>query len=255
MEPGNKRPVNDVEVIDLAEVFRVLARGWKLLLIGLIVGAGLVFCYCHFLVTPQYSSTAKLYVLSKSTSITSLADIQAGSSLTTDYISVVSSRPIYESVAKELELDLDYDTFASKVTVNNPSDTRILEITVQDADPKEAKRIADCIAEVSARFISAKMDQDPPNIIQRGYSDGNPVSPDTDRNTAVGGIVGILICAIILIVNYLRNDKVEIPDDIENKLGMAVLGSLPLESSPAGTRRHRNKDRKQQRQSENRKRR
>lgn len=230
MEPEKKQQASDVTVIDLAEVFHVLARGWKILLLGLIIGAGSVFAYCHFLVTPQYASTAKLYVLSKSTSITSLADIQAGSSLTTDYLSIVSSRPIYESVQKRLDLDMDYEEFSAKVTVNNPSDTRILEITAQDPDPQEAKRIADCTAKVAARFISAKMDQDPPNLIQTGYSDGEPVSPQTSRNTAVGGIVGLLICAIILIAVYLANDKVEVPDDIENKIGMTVLGSLPLET-------------------------
>lgn len=238
MESGKKQQADDVTVIDLAEVFHVLARGWKILLLGLIIGAGAVFAYCHFLVTPEYASTAKLYVLSKSTSITSLADIQAGSSLTTDYLSVVSSRPIYESVQKQLDLDMDYDEFSDKLTVNNPSDTRILEITAQDPDPKEAKRIADCTARVAARFISAKMDQDPPNLIQTGYSDGDPVTPQTSRNTAVGGIVGVLICAIILIANYLANDKVEVPDDIEKKIGMTVLGSLPLEGSGGSSRRH-----------------
>lgn len=49
---------------------------------------------------------------------------------------------------------------------------------MRDANPSMAKKIADEIARVSVAFIQQKMDQDAPNIIQKGYSDGEPVSPN-----------------------------------------------------------------------------
>lgn len=244
MEPKRSQPNRD-DVVDLAEVFRILVQKWWVWVLGLIIGAAAVFSYCTFLVTPEYASTAKLYVLNKEESETNTSqdDVQAGSSLATDYLAIISSRPIFETVRKKLNLDMSYETFSKKVTVNNPSDTRILEITVQDPNAKEAKRIADCTATVAARFISVKMDQDPPNLIQKGYIDGKPVSPNTKRNTTVGGMIGLLVCAAALIIRYLHNDKIEVPDDVENKIGIPVLGSLPLEDGKISEHRHRKKGR------------
>ena len=74
--------------IDLLELGAVLLSRWKLLLLCAVLCAGAAFAYCKFMVIPQYSSTAGLYVFSKSTSVTSLADLQIGSNLTTDYILV-----------------------------------------------------------------------------------------------------------------------------------------------------------------------
>lgn len=155
---------------------------------------------------PQYESTSQFYVLSKSMSITSLADIQTGTSLTNDYMVIVEGRPVLEQVIENLGLDETYSSLKKKVTLNNPSNSRILEITVRDANPSMAKKIADEIARVSVAFIQQKMDQDAPNIIQKGYSDGEPVSPNIMKNTAVGGILGMfwrlrllwwLICSMI----------------------------------------------------------
>ena len=72
------------------------------MMIGLItlLAAVIGFTTSRFLITPQYESTSQLYVLSKSTSLTSLADIQMGTSLTNDYLVVVTGRPVLEQVAQ-----------------------------------------------------------------------------------------------------------------------------------------------------------
>ena len=98
---------------------------------------------------------------------------------------------LLQQVIENLGLDETYSSLKKKVTLNNPSNSRILEITVRDANPSMAKKIADEIARVSVAFIQQKMDQDAPNIIQKGYSDGEPVSPNTMKNTVIGGILGM----------------------------------------------------------------
>lgn len=78
-------------------------------------------------------------------------------------------------------------------------------------------------------FIQQKMDQDAPNIIQKGYSDGEPVSPNIMKNTAVGGILGMFLAIAVIVVAYLFNDTIMNADDVQRKLGLNVLGTLPLE--------------------------
>lgn len=170
---------NDDEIeIDLKDLVLEILSFWKWVLFALIIGAVTAYCISRFVMVPQYESTSQFYVLSKSMSITSLADIQTGTSLTNDYMVIVEGRPVLEQVIENLGLDETYSSLKKKVTLNNPSNSRILEITVRDANPSMAKKIADEIARVSVAFIQQKMDQDAPNIIQKGYSDGEPVSPN-----------------------------------------------------------------------------
>jgi capsular polysaccharide biosynthesis protein len=100
---------------------------------------------------------------------------------------------------------------------------------VRDENAAVAKKIADEIASVGASFIAEKMDQDPPNIIQNGYTDGEPVSPNIAKNTAIGGMIGLFLAVAVIVVSYLFNDTIQTAEDVEKKLGLNVLGSLPLE--------------------------
>ena len=215
--------------IDLGEVFYQLGKHIWTIILSALLCAGITFTVCNFLITPQYESTSILYVLSKSTSITSLADVQMGASLTTDYKMVVSGRPVLETVIDNLKLNESYGELKNSVTITNPSDTRFIEISVRDPDVKRAKKITDEIADVAADYISKKMDQDPPTIIQKGYTDGGPVSPNTGRNTIAGALIGLLAACVVIIVSWILNDTIMTPDDVEKRLGLKTLGTIPAD--------------------------
>ena len=219
---------NEIE-IDLKDLLLEVLSYWKIILIATILAAVIGFSVSEFLMVPEYESTSVLYVLTKSTSITSLSDIQTSTSLTNDYLVVIKGRPVLEQVIDNLGLNESYRSLKERVTVNNPSNSRLLEITVTDTDPTQAKLIADEIADIGAAFISVKMVQDPPEVIQYGYSDGAPVSPSVGKNTVIGGMLGALLAMAIIVVSYLFNDSIMDPEDVEKKLGMNVLGTLPLE--------------------------
>lgn len=222
---------NDEMEIDLRELFFELLNHWKVILLSTVMAGTIALVISLFVVTPLYESTAELYVLSKSTSITSLADIQMGSNLTNDYMVVVRGRPVVEQVISNLQLDEDYKSLLGRITLNNPSDSRILQIIVEDPDPSRAKLVADEMAKVSSAFISEKMDQDPPTIIQYGYADGEPVSPSVLKNTVIGLLVGGFLAMALVVVTYLLNDTIVNTDDVERKLGLNLLGTLPLEEA------------------------
>ena len=216
--------------IDLKDLFFELMSNWMMIAISTVLVALIMFCISKFVLVPEYQSTSELYVLSKTTSITSLADIQMGTNLTNDYIVVVKGRPVLEQVIKNLGLNETYASLKEKVALSNPSNSRILDITVTDTDPKRAKLIADEIARVASAFIAEKMVQDPPTIIQYGYVNQNPVSPNVLTNTVLGAAVGAFLAMAIIIITYLMNDTIMSADDIERKLGLNVLGTLPLEA-------------------------
>lgn len=224
------KPQEDNE-IDLLELFYVVLHKWKMIVLSLLLTGACGCLISVFLITPQYESTSVLYVLSKSTSITSLADIQMGSSLTNDYVEVVTSRPIIEQVIQNLGLtDETYESLKDKVSIDNPANTRLLKITVRDPQADVAKAIADELADVSKSFISIKMDQAAPTVTQYGYADGEPVTPNTVKNTVLGALIGAVLAIGVVIVSYLLNDTIMTTDDIEKKLGMTVLASIPMDA-------------------------
>ena len=223
---------NEIE-IDLKSLLLQLLSSWKIIFLAAVIAGGLAYAYSSFMVVPQYESTSELYVLTKSTSITSLADIQTGSSLTNDYIVIVKGRPVLDQVITNLQLNESYKTLYSKISLENPSNSRVLKITVTDADPNMAKAIADEVADVASAYIAEKMEQDPPNIIQKGYADGQPVSPNVIKNTALGVMAGLVLSMAVIVLTSLFNDTITTPEDVEKKLGLNVLGTLPLEESEA----------------------
>lgn len=233
--------------IDLKELFFELLSHWKILTVSTIMAAAIALVASKFILVPQYESTSALYVLSNS--ITSLADIQIGSSLTNDYIVVVKGRPILDQVIENLNLDETYDSLEDKITLENPADSRILEITVRDTDPNRAKVIADEMASVASDYISIKMDQSAPTTIQNGYADGEPVSPHVGMNTLIGAIVGFLLAAAIITISYLLDDTIMTDEDVEQKLGMNLLGSLPEVTSDDNRKDSRRKKKKKRKQS------
>ncbi len=225
---NNNGNENEVE-IDLGELFLVLGQHWWQIVVAVVLAAAIGLMIAALWITPQYSSTSILYVLSRSTSITSYTDIQVGSSLTSDYVEVVAGRPVLDQVAYNLGLDLEYGEMRSKVSVSNPADSRMLEITVKDADPDLAKLIADEVAVVASAYISQKMDQDAPEIIQYGYVNSTRSSPSYRRYTVLGAVLGLVLAIAVIWIVYLANDSIITPEELEEKTGMRVLGSLPME--------------------------
>ena len=229
----NQDLMRDEIEIDLLDLLMVL-KARIILLIASAVGMGLVVAlFTHFMITPIYSSTSVLYILSSSTSITSLADIQVGTSLTSDYEQLIQGRPIVEGVIENLNLNRTYEQVLQQTTITNPSNTRILKITISDADPELAKDMADEFAKVSIKQLSEIMKTDEPSIAQYAVVAQKPDSPNLLKNTLLGAFLGIFLAAAFVIVSYLMDDTVSTPEDIEKYLGLNTLASIPMKEEEA----------------------
>ena len=99
---------NDDEIeIDLRELFLALKKKIVWILLTAIVFAGASGLITKFAMTPIYSSTAQLYVVSKG-GLSQLTDLTMGTQLTQDYMVIVKTRPVLEQVIADLKLDMDY---------------------------------------------------------------------------------------------------------------------------------------------------
>ena len=174
MEKTTHQHLDDEEiVIDFWELFYEFKRRIWWILLAAVLGTGAAGAYSYYLLTPQYISEAKIYVLSKETTLTSLADLQMGTQLTQDYKELIGSRPVMQEVINTLNLDITYRQLAEKLKLENPKDTRILYLTVTDSNPYMAKAIVDEIANAASDYIGEIMEMTPPKLIEDGMgSDG-----------------------------------------------------------------------------------
>lgn len=213
--------------IDLKEIFYALRRR-----ILAIVAAGLLFgclacAYAGFIMSPVYTSSSTMLVLTKETTLTSLTDLQIGSQLTKDYSILVTSRPVLTEVIKELDLPVNYKQLAGMVSVSNPDGTRILQISVNYGDAEMAKEIVDQLSETASAYIGAQMEVTPPKIIEKGEVPTAKSSPNVKRMTMLGILAGLVLSAGVVIVLNIMDDTIRSEEDIQKYLGLSTLSSVP----------------------------
>ena len=49
-----------------------------------------------------------------------------------------------------------------------------------------------------------------------------------NKNTMMGGMLGFLIVAAIVILSHLMNDTIQTEEDVEKYLGISTLAMIPL---------------------------
>lgn len=243
MNEAEQRKVNlqeqtqeDANEIDLLELFYRLVERWKYILAAACVGMAVMLVYSLILATPIYEATSKLYVLSASDSAINLSDLQIGSALTSDYQEVFNTWEVQEMVLQNLGLDYTYAQLSGMISISNPSNTRILNITAQSSDPQLAARLANEFASVASRYISETMKTDEPSLLSEALIPTKPVSPKKARNTILGFLVGALLMIVIVAVQFILDDKVKTAEDVRRYADLPTLALVPVNGSDPGMR-------------------
>ena len=231
--------------INLGEIFALLLhKVWIIILAAVVCGA-VGFLYSYFLITPQYQSTTKVYILNKqnSTSVT-YSDVQLSTTLSKDYEQLVTSRYVIEGVIKQLNLDETYESLVGKVSATNTDDTRIIAITVIDPDPEQAQKVANAVRDLAAQHITQVMDIEAVNVVDTANIPNEKASPSLAKNGVIGGLLGVIIAMAAVIIIYLTNDTIKVEEDVERYLGLSVLGSIPFSEKESRSKKKKSRKRR-----------
>lgn len=228
MNQNNRDNRDDVIEIDLVELLGVILHNLWIIIVSGVIVAAVALLVSYFIITPKYESVTKIYVISKTNADTmTYSDLQAGSTLTKDYKELVKSRPVLEEVLAETGIDVELKDLEEQITVEVPTDTRIVSITVEDKDPYEARIIADSVRIAASKHIQEVMNTEAVNVVEEASLPIEKSSPSILKNTAIGYAVGLFLAIAIVIINYIMDDTIKTPDDVEKFLGVSVLGSIP----------------------------
>ena len=219
--------------MQLRDYFRIIAkRGWIIVLLTVITTASaLVFSYVQ---TPVYRSTIYLNVWP--------ARLDWGlqqviTNLMRNYAGQITSRQTAAKVIDRLQLDITPDDLRAKLTVDPIEEDSLIQIDADDYDPLIARDIAQTTAEVFVEDIKVYMlEQDQRDRVEVSVRDyalpGVLHKPKWKINALAGAIFGILIGGLLIyILEWLEADIIRTAEDMERRLGVAVLGIIPAVAS------------------------
>lgn len=216
--------------IDVVQLFKILWEKKIIILLTAIVAAVLAFGVSSFVLKPEYSSTTRIYVVSRNQSenagLTN-QDLQAGSYLVKDYKEIILSQDVLEKVISNLKLDQTVKELTKKIQVTVPVDTRIVSIIVEDEHPEEASRIANALREVAAEKIIKVTRVSDVTTLEEARPALTPSSPNIRRNTVLAFLVGGVAMIVSVLLLELLDDRVKRPEDVEEVMQVALLGIVP----------------------------
>lgn len=218
-------PSMEIDVLSLLK--KLWMKKFLILFMALFFGT-LALLGSIFLIKPSYSASTRIYVINQQNAENITAtDLQAGSFLVNDYKEIITSRDVMKDVIATNSLSLSPDTLSKMISVTIPADTRVISITVTNHDPQQAKDLANSIREVASEKIKSVTKVQDVTPLEKAQLPSKPSSPNIKRNTMIGMLIGGLFTMVIIVIKEVLDDRVKRPEDVEEVLGMTLLGIVP----------------------------
>jgi succinoglycan biosynthesis transport protein ExoP len=213
--------------MELTRYFSLLRRWWWLLVAGTLLAGSASYVISESL-TPIYRSTATLLVNQTQTPGTiAYNDVLTSERLTQTYAQLIDQRPVVQAVIDELDLPYSREQLSGMMSVRAVTDTQLLKLSVENADPLLASDIANTAASVfidqnTANKLSRPGDV---SIVEAATEPSSPIKPNVMLNTLLAAAAGLLIAAgITFLFDYL-DDTVKSPAELEAS-GVPSLGGV-----------------------------
>ncbi|TFV58651.1 hypothetical protein E4P42_11185 [Mycobacterium sp. PS03-16] len=183
------------------DVVAVLRRRWPI--IAAVFAVCVISAGTYVLMqTKEYVATSRLYVTMATG--TSVADSYQGGLAARDrvpsYVDLVSGPQVAQRVLADLGLHMSQEELQAKISATFPPATAIIDVSVRDASPDQAKLLADTVAEQLIGLvgeIETIQDGRAPaarvRLIDSAQIPTVPSSPATMRILATGALAGLLL--------------------------------------------------------------
>ena len=214
------------------DVLALLHKLWTkklLILFTAFYFAAFSFLGTYFFIQPTYTSTTRIYVVNQATDNKNLSaqDLQAGTYLVNDYKEIITSNDVLSEVIKDEKLNLSEAELSKMVSVNIPTDTRLISISVKAKTGQDAQVLANKVREVASKKIKTVTKVEDVTTLAEAKLPSSPSSPNIKRNVLLGAILGGFVAIVAVLVREVLDDRIRRPEDVEDVLEMTLLGIVP----------------------------
>jgi capsular polysaccharide biosynthesis protein len=226
-----------MEDVDIRELMDVIKS--KLLFIIILTNI-VIICgtaYLKFFKTPEYKSSTTIVLASNSgeASTITTSDVTINKNLVSTYSQIAKSRRVLDPVISSLGLNLSYEELAKKITVSEVGDTEIIQISVVDKDASIASLITNQIAKSFTEEVSDIYNMKNVKILDVGTTADKPYNVNYIKQFWVSFAIGLGLSLVIVFSIYFLNNTIKTPEEIETKIGLPILGRIPLQK---GSKKH-----------------
>jgi len=229
---------DDILEIDIMRLLKLLwQRAWIIIIAMILLGA-IFFSYAVFFITPQYKSSAMMYVNNTTLKVGSTAfsisssELSAAKTLLDLYVVILKSRVTLEEVIEQADLEYTYESLYSMVKAGSVNGTEIFKIEVTSADPEEAKLIVDTIVQILPERIAEIVDGSSVRLVDHAVTAAVRSGPSYTRYASIGMVIGLLLGCAVIVVPTLLDTTVWNEEYLTQKYGdIPVLAVVPDGSS------------------------
>ena len=222
-----------MEEVDLKELFVFFVKRISIILAITVLSliAGLV--YTLFIKTPLYEGKTTIILVNRSLdsktneSIITQSDIVLNQKLVSTYSQIVKSKKVVNQVIDKLKLNYSYDYLYSHINVSNVNETEIIKISVSDESAENAVLIANTLAEVFKDEVSEIYHLENVTIIDKADLETKPYNIKLFKTCVITTAMGVALGLMLLFILYYFDTSIKSSDDVEKKLGIAVIGTIP----------------------------
>ena len=222
--------------MDIRDYALVLRKRWRLIVLCtlLAVAASLL---ATLAATPIYQASAQLFVSTSTGVDSNVSGLNQGGQFAQQrvksYADIVNSPAVTEAVIEELGLGISPRRLAGTIEATAPLDTVLINVDVTNADPRQAQRIANSVAE---QFTTVASDLETPtgqqsspvkvSVVRTADLPQGPVSPRTKLNIALGLLVGLAVGVGGAVLRETLDTSLKGADEIQQALDLPTLGII-----------------------------
>ena len=218
-----------MEEFNISEFIKYYFSLIVIVILFIILGAVGSWYYTDYIQVPMYKSQTSLVLTRAGDSTGSITqnDISLNKNLVATYREIIKSRRILSNVISNLNLDITEKELSDKVSVTSSNDTELIVISVVDKDSKLARNIANEIAKVFKEEITTIYNIENISIVDVAVKAKNAYNVNPLKQYVIGVGSGFLIGSLIITVMFYFDDSIKKPEDIEEKVGLSVLSTVP----------------------------
>jgi capsular exopolysaccharide synthesis family protein len=226
----------------IGDYLRIFRRFWWVVLLFTAIGAGIGYA-TWLLYTPQYESTARLFVTTQSGS--SVGDAYQNNLFSQErvvsYAGLATSQQVAARAVDQLKVPMSADELRSKITATPLPKTVLLDITARDTDPAAAQTyanaVADQLVQVASELETSRRGGTPAaGAVLVDDANYPSVAAGLSLLTRIGlGVAGGLALGLtIAVLAGVLDPKMRRRERVEAVAGSLALGALVADGRRAG---------------------
>ena len=211
----------------LLELLHLLRRHLKLVIALPLACMLAVGAYSYVVMPNTYSATVSMYVLVKQENANSnslSSDLSASQMVTNDVATLLKSDRVVNETASALGLD---SLKAYKTSITSSTTSRVLSLEVTGPDAEMAANVANKMADEVSSVAHDVMNVDSVNVVDSAKVPTTPSGPKRPLFMAIGLLGGLFVAVAIVVVSDMLNTKVRDEEELEELLGLPVIGRIP----------------------------